>query len=195
MVRMFRIHLLLLAIAGTAISSPGISRDRPDKLSPKFELQPIIASHLLAPAEPPTGVQAPRLLLIDVERNGLLEPPPYRLERESDFVTGKRAKLSIAVGDTRLFAVGGKVSRRERPGPPDAIDASRSNPLGPRRLESGRLYGGGLERSFGPVGLSATYQYSRINGAQLDPIGDDAALRIDDKGKSHSLQIRARIRF
>jgi hypothetical protein len=194
MARTVRIHLLLLAIAGTAISSPGFSRDKPDKLSPKLELQPVIASNLLAPAEPPTTRQVPRLLLTDVERSGLLEPPPYRLERDGDFVTGKRAKLSIAVGDTRLFAVGGKLSRRERPGP-DAIEASRSNPLGPRRLESGRLYGGGLERSFGPVDLSGTYQYSRINGAALDPTGADDALRIDDKGKSHSLRIRARIRF
>ena len=194
MVRMVRIPLLLLAIAGAAISSPALSRDQSDKLSPKLELQPIIAPNLLAPAEPPIGLQSPRLLLIDVERNGLLEPPPYRIEREGDFVTGKRAKLSIAVGDTRLFAVGGKLSRRERPGP-DAIEPGRSNPLAARRLESGRLYGGGLERSFGRVDLSANYQYSRINGAELDPIGADDALRIDDKGKSHSLQVRARIRF
>jgi len=195
MARVVRKRLLLLAIAGAASAAPGLAKDKSSKLQPKLELRPIIASNLLAPAEPQTGPRSPRLSLIDVERAGLLQPPPYRLDREGDAVTGKRAKLSVAVGDTRFFAVSGTLSRRERPGPPDAAGASRATALGPRKLESGRLYGGGLERAFGPVNVSAAYQYSRINGAQLDPTSDDAGTRIDDKRKSQSVQVRARLRF
>lgn len=193
MIRTVPIHCFLLAIAGTACAAPTFARDKPDK--PRLTIEPIIARDLLAPAEPASTLRSPRLNFIDVERAGLLEPPPYRLERDGDAAAGKRAKLSVALGDTRLFAVSGKLSRRERPGPANALETTRSNPLGPRRLESGRLYGGGLERRLGPVDLSAAYQFSRISGDALDPTGDTADLRIDDESKSHSVQVRARIRF
>ena len=185
-------HLLLLA--GATCAAPSFARDKANKPQPRLELQPIIAANLLAPAEPLIITRSPRLSAIDVERAGLIEPPPYRLERESDHVTGKRARLSVAVGGTRLFAVSGKLSRRERPGPPDPLDAGRSNPLASRKLESGRLYGGGVERRVGPVDLSAGYQFSRINGAELDPTSD-SSMKIDDRAKSHSLQLKARLRF
>lgn len=184
------VHLLL--IAGATCAAPAFAKDKSNDPQPRFELQPITAANLLAPAEPLTLVRPPRLSVIDAERDGLVEPPPYRLERDGDAVTGKRAKLSIGVGNTRLFALSGKLSRRERPGP-DAVDGDRA--LGPRKLESGRLYGGGVERSFGPIDLSATYQYSRINGADLDPASDSAALDIDSKHKSQSVQLRAQLRF
>ena len=193
MARSVAAHLLFLA--GATCAAPAFAKDKSNDPQPRLELQPIIASNLLAPAEPPTMNRAPRLFLIDAERAGLVEPPPYRLEREGDVVTGKRAKLSVAVGDTRLFAVSGKLSRRERPGPPDSLDSRRSNPLGSRKLESGRLYGGGVERSLGRIDLSATYQFSRINGADLDAASDDGALDIDRKHKSQSVQLRARLRF
>ena len=183
-----------LLLAGATCAAPAFARDQPNTPKPRLDLQPIIASNLLAPAEPLTITRTPRLSVINVERAGLLEAPPYRLEREVDAVTGKRARLSVAIGTTRLFAVSGKLSRRERPGPPDPLDAGRSNPLGPRKLESGRLYGGGVERSLGPVDLSAGYQYSRINGAELDPTSD-SRMTIDDRAKSHSLQLKARLRF
>ena len=192
MIRVVRRRVLLLAIAGAAGAAPGFAKDRAQA---ELEFQPIFASNLLAPAEPQAGRRTPRLSLIDVERAGLLEPPPYRLDREGDAVTGKRAKLSVPLGDTRVFAVSGKLIRRERLGPTDGVEASSANVLGPRKLESGRLYGGGLERKFGSVDVSAAYQYSRINGAQLDPTSNDAALRIDDKSQSHSVQLRARVRF
>lgn len=195
MARTLATHLLLLTITGAAGASPAIARDKGQQPLPRLAIEPIIARGLLAPAEPQNLIRAPRLSLIDAERAGLVEPPPYRLEREGNSVTGKRARLSVAVGDTRLFALGGKLSRRERPGLPDAIDGSRANALGSRKLESGRLYGGGVERTLGPVDLSAAYQYSRINGAQLDPTSDPSAMRIDDKNKSHSMQVRARLRF
>ena len=185
-------HLLLLA--GATCAASAFARDKPNKPQPRLELQPIIAANLLAPAEPLTINRTPRLGIIDAERAGLVEPPPYRLEREGDAVTGKRARLSVALGGTRLFAVSGKLSRRERPGPPDTLDAGRSNPLGSRKLESGRLYGGGVERTLGPVDVSAGYQFSRINGAELDPTSG-AAMKIDDRAKSHSLQLKARLRF
>jgi len=191
MIRVVRKRILLLVFAGAASAAPGFAKDTAQA---KLEFQPIFASYLLAPAEPQTSPRPPRVSLLDAERAGLLEPPPYRLDREGDTVTGKRAKLSVAVGNARVFAVSGKLSRRERLGSPDAGEAS-ANVLGPRKLESGRLYGGGLERKFGPVDLSAAYQYSRINGAQLDPTSDDDALGIDDKSQSHSVQVRAQIRF
>lgn len=195
MVRVARTHLLLLAIAGAASAAPGFAKDNIGKVQPKLEVQPIFASDLLAVAEPRVDRRTPRFSLIDAERSGLIEPPPYRLEREGDAVTGKRAKLSVAVGTTRFFALSGKLSRRERPGPTDAVDASRTNALGSRKLESGRLYGGGIERSFGRIDISAAYQYSRINGAQLDPASAADTLRIDDSGKSHGVQLRAELRF
>ena len=195
MARTIAAHLLLLTITGTSGAWPAFAQDKIQQPATRLAIEPIIARDLLAPAEPPDIIRAPRLSLIDAERAGLVEPPPYQLERDGDSVTGKRARLSVAVGDTRLFALGGKLSRRERPGPPDAIDGSRANALGSRKLESGRLYGGGVERKFGPVDVSAAYQYSRINGAQLDPTSDNSAMRIDDKSKSHSMQVRARLRF
>jgi hypothetical protein len=184
-------HLLLLA--GAACASPAFAKDNPDKRQPSLTIEPIVARGLLAPAEPLTTIRAPRLSVIDAEREGLIEPPPYRLEHEGDTVTGKRARLSVAVGDTRLFAVSGKLSRRERPGPADATDGHRA--LGPRKLESGRIYGGGVERTLGRIDLSATYQYSHINGADLDPTTDGDAMGIDQKHKSQSVQLKARLRF
>lgn len=192
MARSLAAHLLLWT--GVTCAAPAFAKDKSTNPEPRLELQPIVASNLLAPAEPLTITRTPRLSLIDIERAGLVEPPPYRLEREGDVVTGKRAKLSVALGDTRLFAVSGKLSRRERPGP-DALDASRSDPFGPRKLESGRLYGGGVERTVGPVDLSAAYQYCRINGADLDSNLSDGAVDIDDRHTSQSVQLRARLRF
>ena len=182
MVKLVRTSLLL-AIAGAACAAPGFAKDKPSKVRPQLEVQPIIASDLLAPAEPLTGPESRALGIIDAERSGLVEAPPYRLEREGNAVTGKRARLSIAVGPTRLFAVSGKLSRRERPGPPEAFEGSRTNVLGPRKLESGRLYGGGVERTLGPIDISVGYQFSRINGAELDPAGHSAAMRIDDSAQ------------
>lgn len=192
MARSVAAHLLLLT--SVTCAAPAFAKDQSRNPQPRFELQPIIASSLLAPAEPLIIARTPRLSLINAESAGLVEPPPYRLEREGDSVTGKRAKLSVAVGDTRLFAVSGKLSRRERPGP-DRLDAGRSDPFGSRKLESGRLYGGGVERAAGPIDLSATYQFSRINGANLDPNLSASALNIDSKHKSQSIQLKARLRF
>jgi hypothetical protein len=195
MARTVRAHLFLLAISGATCAAPVPARDRSDQPLPRLAIEPIAALNLLAPADLEMKRPSPRLRLVDAERAGLVKPPPYRLEREGDLVTGKRAKLSVAVGDTRIFAVGGKLSRRERPGPPDPLDGRRTNALGQRKLESGRLYGGGLERAFGQVNLSAAYQYSRINGGRLDPTRNDAAMPIDNKNKSHSLLLNARLRF
>src|SRR5688572_26427323 len=67
-------HLLLLA--GATCAAPSFAKDKPDKPRPRLELQPIIAANLLAPAEPLTIPRTPRLSVIDVERSGLIEPPP-----------------------------------------------------------------------------------------------------------------------
>jgi hypothetical protein len=194
MIRMAVTHLFLLAIASTGWAAPGFAKDHDGESLPKLIFEPITAHNLLAPVDTLT-TNSSRLHILNVEPSGLVEPPPYRLERDGDLVTGNRARLSVAVGETRLFAVSGKLARRERPGPPDPVDVGRTSALGPRRLESGRLYGGGIERTFGPVDLSAAYQYSRINGADLDPTSDESAMQIDDKSTSHSFMLRARMRF
>jgi hypothetical protein len=191
MVRMVSTHVLLIGVAGAVCASPAFAKGP----KPSFTIEPIIARNLLAPADLPRNAWAPRLSMIDVERAGLVEPPPYRLEREGDAVAGKRARLSVAIGETRVFAMGGRLSRRERPGPPDAGETSRATTLASRRLESGRLYGAGLERTFGAINVVAAYQYSRINGAELDPTSDNAVMRIDDKSQSHSLMLSARLSF
>ena len=116
MVMMAAIHLLLLAIASAGLAAPSFAKDLSGKSPPKLIFEPITARNLLAPVDTET-ILSSRLRLIEVERGGFIEPPPYRLDREGDLVTGNRAKLSVAVGETRLFAVSGKLTRRERPGP------------------------------------------------------------------------------
>ena len=56
-------------------------------------------------------------------------------------------------------------------------------------MDSGRVYGAGVERRVGPVDLSATYQYSRIGA------GEEGDSLSDGHAKSHSLRATARIRF
>ena len=185
MARPLTTRCFLLIIASGALAGPALAKDEPEEPTASLAIEPIFAQSLLAPAEPDSPHQALRLSLIDAERAGLLAPPPYRLQREGDSATGKRATLSVAVGDTTLFATSGKLTRRARPAPADAVE---TNALASRKLDSGRLYGAGVERRLGSVDVSASYQFSRISSGQLE-------LPDGDRAKSHSLQLRARLGF
>jgi len=130
---------------------------------------------------------SPRLSIVDAERAGLLQEPAWRLERDGDAVTGKRARLSVPLGSTTVFALGGKLARRTGSALPDPVEGP--TPLAGRKMDGGRVYGAGVERRVGPVDVSATYQYSRVSAGEAgDAIGSDRA-------KSHSLRATARIRF
>lgn len=183
----WRLDLAVVALAGAFVAGPASAQDQPKPLD--FSLAPISARNLLAPIDEPAPVRPPRLSAIDADRQGLLEPPPFRFEREGDAITGKRARLSVGVGDTTLFAIGGRLTRRPLPGPPDPTDSNRA--LGSRKMESGKVYGVGAERRIGPADVSASYQYSTINAGPVD----EGMTDIDNSRRSHSVRATARIRF
>ena len=170
------------ACACAAAASPALAKDRP----PSFSIEQVIGTSLLGPLEEKPLAPSLRLSIIDAERSGLLEEPGWRLERDGDMVTGKRAKLSLPVGSTTIFALGGKLTRRTGSTIPDPIEGPA--PLASHKMDSGRVYGAGVERRVGPFELSATYQYSRISA------GEDVT-SADGHARSHSLQATARIRF
>jgi hypothetical protein len=164
-------------------AAPALAKGAPPSLS----IAPITGSSLLAPIEDKRPAPSLRLSIIDAERVGLLEEPAWRLEHDGDPVTGKRAKLSLPVGSTTVFAIGGKLTRRTGSTLPDPVEGPSG--LTSRKMDSGRVYGAGVERKLGPFDVSATYQYSRISAGEAgDGLGDGHA-------KSHSLQATARIRF
>lgn len=174
-----------MACAGAcAISAaPALAKGPPASLN----IAPITGSSLLSPIEEKRPAPSLRLSIIDAERAGLLEEPAWRLERDGDPVTGKRAKLSLPVGSTTVFAIGGKLTRRTGSTLPDPVEGPSGTAS--RKMDSGRVYGAGVERRVGPVDLSATYQYSRISAGET---GDSLS---DGHAKSHSLRATARIRF
>ena len=177
--------LLLWAAAGAISAAPAVAKDAPKR--PVVAIDAIQANGLLSTVEEKPPSPSLRLSIIDAERAGLLEAPAWRLERDGDPVTGKRAKLSLPVGSTTVFALGGKLSRRTGSTLPDPVEGP--SPLAGRKMDSGRVYGAGVERQIGRFDLSATYQYSRISAGDAgDSLGDGHA-------KSHSLLASARIRF
>ena len=130
--------------------------------------------------------------------DGLIDPPRYVLGREGSATTGKRATLSVDVGGTRLFAVGGKLRPRERAGLDEQVAPGQSRSTAPRKLESGRLYGAGVERRLGPVQVGAEYQYSTVSDAELDPSATGPSLYdidMDGRRKSHGVRATAKLRF
>ena len=164
------IHLVIFAFTCAACATSAAAKDKP---KPALSIDPVAARTLLAPVE--------------VDRPARPEAPSYRVGDVADQATGKRAKLSVPIGDTTLFAIGGKLTRRQRPGPPNLpADAFSS------RKDSGKVYGAGVERRIGPVDLSATYQYSKVTAEHPDIEG---AARISSGERSHSLRATARIRF
>ena len=150
-----------------------------------------------APATPVLSIEqvsSPRLLGAFDLVNAHATPDPaessraerYRLDPPPGAATGKRAKLSIAIGKSTLFAIAGKASRnRARP----ALELTAG--VASRPSGGGKSYGAGIERRIGKFELGAVYQYSKIAAEQADVAN---APRLDGD-KSHNLRATARIRF
>ena len=158
-----------VAIAAALASTPADAKDAP---KPGLSLDPITARSLLAPIE---------------EGRGALSA--YRLDPGIEPSAGQRAKLSLEVGDSTLFAITGRLNRQPLAAGP--LDPGLARTLGPRR-DSGKVYGAGVSRTVRGVNLSATYQYSKITAGQPEP---ETELRGIGPGKSHSIRATARIRF
>ena len=178
-------RLLLWAVAGAAWAAPAAAREAPK--GPSIAIDAIEARGLLSTIEEERAPPSLRLSIIDAERAGLLEEPAWRLDRDGDPATGKRAKISVPVGSTTVFAVSGKLNRRTGSTMPDPVEGPM--PLTSRKMDGGRIYGAGVERIIGPFEVSAAYQYSRISDAG----GDDSML--ERRAHSHSVRATARIRF
>lgn len=180
------------AAAAVPLAPPPPTKAHKLKLIPSLNLSDIGAP-LFVPRE---SKARPVARLTEPATAGLVAPPRYVIGREGSAATGKRATLSVAIGETRLFAIGGKIPARQRAGL-TAEAAADARTSAPQKLESGRLYGGGIERKVGAFELGAQYQFSTINGQELDPTADGRAfgIDIDDKSKSHSVRATARLRF
>ena len=161
--------IALAALAAAVSAEPALARDKP---RPSLAIDPVTARTLLAPVE-------------DARVPGI----GYRLDPGLGTASGQRARLSLEIGESTLFAITGRLTRQ--PGPPGPLDSGHARALGLKRTESGKVYGAGLSRSVGGVNLSATYQYSKLSDEQA---GNGEA-RIDGPGRSHSLRATARIRF
>lgn len=178
-------RLLLWAVAGAAWAAPVAAREAPK--GPSIAIGAIEARGLLSSIEEQRAPRSLRLSIVDAERDGLVAAPAWRLERDGDPVSGKRVKLSLPVGSTTVFAISGKLNRRTGPSMRDPAEGP--SPLTSRKMDSSRLYGAGVERTVGPLELSAAYQYSRI--------GSDGAndSMLEQRAHSHSVRATARIRL
>ena len=165
-----RRSVLAIAAAMACCSAPVAAKDPP---KPNLSLDPIVARSLLAPVDDARG-----------------QAGAYRLDPGLDPASGQRARLSVELGKSTLFAITGRLSRQ--PGPPGPLDAGHAKALGIKRPDSGKVYGGGVSGKLGGFDVSATYQYSKISAEA--PI-DDSLARGDGPGKSHSLRGTMRIRF
>ena len=157
------------AIAAALASTPAAARDAP---KPNLSLDPIVARSLLAPIEESRG-----------------ELSAYRLDPGLEPSAGQRAKLSVEVGDSTLFAITGRLIRQPLATGP--LDPGQARTLGQRR-DSGKVYGAGVSHTVRGVDLSATYQYSKVTADQPEP---DNEFKDIGPGKSHSVRATARIRF
>jgi hypothetical protein len=151
----------------------------------------------LAPFGPPETLTASdRYKATQPAVEGLLAPPRYIIGKDGTPMAGRRMTVSVRLGDTNIFAISGRFPVRQRAGAtPTAQDQRLS---GPTKLESGKIYGGGVERRLGPVDLVAQYQYSTISGDDLDPTSSAEArriLRIDDHSSSHSVKATVKLKF
>lgn len=111
----------------------------------------------------------------------------YRLDPPPVGSAGKRAKLSVSIGKSTLFAIAGKANRnRARPAP------ELSTGIAARPTGGGKTYGAGIERRVGAFELGAVYQYSKVAAEQADIAN---APRLGSGEKSHNVRATARIRF
>ena len=154
------------AAAAIGLGAPARAEDS----SPRLSLDPIVAGDLLSPIAEQRGREY---------RPGLTTPQ----------ASGQRAKLSLDIGQSTLFAITGRLTRRSVVAGPLDPDHARALGYQPR---GGKVYGAGLVRNVGGIELSATYQYSKIRPLQSDASSEAGTY---GPGKSHSLQTTARIRF
>jgi|GEM_PF-6807860 len=164
-----RLRWLGGAIIAAACAAPVQAGDPP---RPSLALDPVTARSLLAPLDGPGQASS------------------WRLDPGLDPASGQRARLSLEVGDSTLFAITGRLNRR--PGPPGPLDAGHAKALGLGRGDSGKVYGAGIARSVRGVDVSATYQYSKLSA---EPPGGELQAGDGGPGRSHSLCATARIRF
>lgn len=168
---MYRVCVVrvLCVLAGLTVAGTALAKDPP---KPSLTLDPITARSLLAPIEDARSLA-----------------PVYRLDPGLEPASGQRARLSVEVGDSTLFAITGRLNRR--PGPPGPLAGGHARALGLKQSERGKVYGAGISRTIRGVDVSAAYQYSKLSDEQA---GDSEA-RIDGLGRSHSVRATARIRF
>src|SRR5688572_8055510 len=124
---------LAAAVAGCAV--PALAKDSP---KPSLSIDPIVARTLLAPVDEARG-----------------QAGAYRLDPGLEPATGQRARLSLEVGESTIYAITGRLSRQ--PGPPGPLDAGHAKALGIKRPDSGKVYGAGVSGKLGGFDVSATY--------------------------------------
>ena len=164
-----RVVRVLCVLAGAALAGPALAKDAP---KPVLTLDPITARNLLAPVEDARNLA-----------------PAYRLDPGLEPASGQRARLSVEMGDSTLFAITGRLNRQ--PGAPGPLEAGHARALGLKQSERGKVYGAGISRTIRGVDVSAAYQYSKLSDEQA---GDSEA-GIGGLGRSHSVRASARIRF
>lgn len=174
--------ILTALIAAAACASPAIGQAPGAK--PSLSIEPVTATGLLSPLE---ADRAPRSALWSGDSGAVQPHQSYRLADDPRSATGKRAKLSIAIGDGQLFAIAGRLKHAPDRRSPDPVAAVSS-----RGTRGGKVYGAGFEQRVGAFELGATYQYSKISAEHPEV---DSAAGIGSGDRSHSVRATARIRF
>ena len=169
----------LAAAAAAACAAPGIAQQ--SAAAPSLSIEDVSAPRLLGAldlAAAPGPIQADGSVSTRADRL-------YRLDPGHEAATGKRAKLSVAIGNATLFAIAGKLSRKSSRPAPETVAA-----LPARQPAGGKVYGAGIERRLGAFELGAVYQYSKANAEAADT--NTPRLSGD---KSHNLRATLRVRF
>lgn len=167
----------MAAVAAAACAAPALAQSAP--ATPVLSIEQVSSPRLLgnfdlANAPATNGTMGSTR----ADRHYRLDPPPGG-------TTGKRAKLSVAIGKSTLFAIAGKMDRgRARLAPELTAGA-------PRQSGGGKTYGAGIERRVGAFELGALYQYSKV-GADQPETTNTPRLTGD---KSHNMRATVRIRL
>ena len=169
----------LAVAAATACASPAAAQSAP--ATPSLSIEQVSSPRLIGAfdlANPPGPADPGGSVSTRGERQFRLDPPPGG-------ATGKRAKLSVAIGKSTLFAIAGKVNRNRARLAPELTAGA------PRQSGGGKTYGAGIERRVGAFELGALYQYSKISADQAETT--DA--RFGGGDKSHNVRATLRVRF
>ena len=170
----------LAATAAAACAGSASAQSAPP--TPVLSIEQISSPRLLGGFDlaTATATSGPAVSLSSpTDRQFRLDPPPGT-------ATGKRAKLSVAIGKSTLFAIAGKADRNRRRPPPELTAGTAS-----RQSGGGKTYGAGIERRLGKFELGALYQYSKVAADQ--PETTTAPRLTGDK--SHNVRATVRIRL